>query len=238
MFTMRTSKPASGNKFFITKSKGGYSTCIQGSPTDSECNVLANCVGYACGRFNEIIGTMKYPTLNCNAEWFIERAKAAGLEVGTTPKVGAIMVWQKGSLDSGNDGAGHVAVVEKVYDNNHVYTSESGYGSSAFWNQHRYNNNGRWGIGSKYTFRGFIYNPEVKEEPVEEELKVGDKVKIIAYGNGSSNGNGIKSGGIGWTRYITAIYKNKSYPYQVGNKGKTDSKNTTGFYTKSALKKI
>lgn len=238
MFTMRTSKPGKGNKFFITKSKGGYSTCIQGSPTDSECNVLANCVGYACGRFNEIIGTMKYPTLNCNAEWFIERAKAAGLEVGTTPKVGAIMVWQKGSLDSGNDGAGHVAIVEKVYDNNHVYTSESGYGSSAFWNQHRYNNNGRWGIGSKYTFRGFIYNPEVKEEPIEEELKVGDKVKIIAYGNGSSNGNASKSGGIGWTRYITAIYKNKPYPYQVGNKGKTDSKNTTGFYTKSALKKI
>ena len=62
---MRTSKPGAGNKFYITKSKGGYSTCIQGSPTDSQCNVLANCVGYACGRFNEIIGSMKYPSLNC-----------------------------------------------------------------------------------------------------------------------------------------------------------------------------
>ena len=68
---IRTSKPTAGNKFFITKSKGGWSTCIQGSPTDSACNVLANCVGYACGRFNEIIGSMKYPSLNCNAENFI-----------------------------------------------------------------------------------------------------------------------------------------------------------------------
>ena len=43
---IRTTKPSAGNKFFNTKSNGGYSTCIQGSPTDKECNVLANCVGY------------------------------------------------------------------------------------------------------------------------------------------------------------------------------------------------
>lgn len=64
---MRTSKPSAGNKFYNTTSRGGYSQCIQGSPTDAGCNVLANCVGYACGRFNEIIGSMKYPYLNCNA---------------------------------------------------------------------------------------------------------------------------------------------------------------------------
>lgn len=245
MFTVRTSKPGKGNKSYITTSKGGWNSCIQGYPTDKECNVLANCVGYANGRFNEIITELtgfegnKFNTLNCNAEWFIERAKAAGLKVGNTPKPGAIMCWQRGTLDGGADGAGHVAVVEKVYDDNHVYTSESGYGASAFWNQHRYNKNGRWGIGSKYTFRGFIYNPEVKEEPpVVEELKVGDRVKIIAYGNGSSNGKAGRAYGIGWTRYITAIYKDRPFPYQVGNKGKTDSRNTTGFYTKSALKKI
>src|SRR5574344_664381 len=108
---------------------------------------------------------MKYKTLCCNAENFIERAKEAGLQVGMTPKPGAIMCWMKGSTLSGSDGAGHVAIVEKVYDNNHVYTSESGYGSSAFWNQHRYNNNGRWGCGSNYSFKGFIYNPAVKDEP-------------------------------------------------------------------------
>lgn len=161
MFTMRTSKPTSGNKFYITKSKGGYSTCIQGSPTDSACNVLANCVGYACGRFNEIIGSMKYPSLNCNAENFIERAKSIGLTISDVPTLGGIMVWKKGATLSGNDGAGHVAVVEKIIDKNTIYTSESGYGSSAFWNSTRSNSNGRWGLGSGYSFRGCIVNPAI-----------------------------------------------------------------------------
>lgn len=159
---MRTSKPSSGNKFYITKSKGGYSTCIQGNPTDSQCNVLANCVGYACGRFNEIIGSMKYPSLNCNAENFIERAKNTyGLEISPVPTLGGIMVWQKGSTLSGNDGAGHVAVVERIDNANQIYTSESGYGGSAFWNSLRNNSNGRWGLGSGYTFRGCIVNPAI-----------------------------------------------------------------------------
>ena len=189
MFQIRTSKPSAGNKFYITKSHGGYSSCINGYPTDKDCNVLANCVGYACGRFNEIIGSMKYPYLNCNAENFIERAiKKYGLEIGQKPKAGAMMVWQKGSTLSGNDGAGHVAIVEKVIDANTVYTSESGYGGSAFWNSTRKNTNGRWGIGSSYTFRGFIYNPSVKEEVTptpsssdyEYIVKSGDTLSGIA----------------------------------------------------------
>lgn len=157
---MRTSKP-SGNKFYITKSRGGYSTCIQGYPTDANANVLANCVGYACGRFNEIIGSMKYPALNCNAENFIERAKSLGLQVVSYPTLGGIMVWQKGNTLSGSDGAGHVAVVERLDSANQIYTSESGYGSSAFWNSIRTNSNGRWGLGSGYTFRGCIVNPAI-----------------------------------------------------------------------------
>ena len=158
---IRTSKPVN-NKCYITKSKGGYSACIQGYPTDASCNVLANCVGYACGRFNEIIGSMKYPSLNCNAENFIERAKNTyGLQVVSYPTLGGIMVWQKGATLSGNDGAGHVAVVERIDSANQIYTSESGYGSSAFWNSTRRNDNGRWGLGSGYTFRGCIVNPAI-----------------------------------------------------------------------------
>lgn len=191
---MRTKKPEAGNTFYNTKSNGGYSTCIKGNPTDKGCNVLANCVGYACGRFNEIIGSMKYPSLNCNAENFIERAKNTyGLEVGQTPKVGAIMCWQKGATLSSSDGAGHVCVVEKVIDANTVYTSESGYGGSAFWNATRKKGTGNWGI-SNYTFRGFIYNPAIKPEPTPTstptptptptiDFKVGDKVVPIKLVN-------------------------------------------------------
>lgn len=158
-FSMRLTKP-SNNKNFITTGAGGWSTCIKGNPTDSKANVLANCVGYASGRFNEIINIIRgtsgctYKTLNCNAKNFKERAESAGLKTGSTPKVGAIMCW-------GNSGAGHVAIVERVDSNNQVYTSESGWGSStAFWNQKRSNSNGRWGLSSYYYFRCFIYLPD------------------------------------------------------------------------------
>ena len=81
-FTMRTSKP-SNNKNFITTGSGGWNTCIKGYPMDPNANVLANCVGYASGRFNEIINIARdtsgctYTTLNCNAVGFKERAEAA-----------------------------------------------------------------------------------------------------------------------------------------------------------------
>lgn len=165
-FTMRTTKPGAGNKYYIRKAQGGYSNAIYGKPTDSECNVLSNCVGYAYGRFNEIggYGYCKY-LAPVNAENFMQYKGSC--EVGMVPKVGACMVWEgKGDL------AGHVAIVEKVYDNNHVYTSESGYGSkNPFWNSHRYNNNGRWGCNSNYKFLGFIYNPAVKEEVIEAPVR-------------------------------------------------------------------
>lgn len=196
-FFIRTTKP-SGNKNFITTGAGGWNTCIQGYPTDAGANVLANCVGYASGRFNEITNEARgttgctYKTLNCNAEWFIERAVQAGLKTGSTPKVGAIMCWQKGSVDGGQDGAGHVAIVEKVNSNGTVYTSESGYGSTAFWNQTRSNSNGRWGCGNGYKFRAFIYLPEDVQKVVDggstpepaptpgpsSKFEIGDKVII------------------------------------------------------------
>lgn len=163
-FEMRTTKPSAGNKYYIRKTSGGYSNAIKGSPVDSECDVLANCVGYAYGRFNEIggYGYCKY-LAPVNAEKFIQYKGSC--EVGQTPKPGACMVWRKGATLNGSDGAGHVAIVEKVVSETEVITSESGYGSSKpFWNSTRKKGNGNWGAGSGYTFLGFIYNPAVKEE--------------------------------------------------------------------------
>lgn len=171
-FFVRTTKP-NGNKNFIRRADGGWNTCIKGYPTDAGANVLANCVGYASGRFNEIINEARgttgctYTTLNCNAENFIERAQAAGLKTGSTPRVGAIGCAMKGSTLSGGDGAGHVWIVEKVNSATSTYTSESGYGGSAFWNQTRNNSNGRWGLGSGYTFRAYIYLPDDVQKVVD-----------------------------------------------------------------------
>lgn len=50
---IRITKP-SNNKYYIRQVNGGWNGAIQGKPTDSTANVLANCVGYANGRFNEI----------------------------------------------------------------------------------------------------------------------------------------------------------------------------------------
>lgn len=167
MFTMRTSLPEKGNKFYNTKNSGGYSYCIVGKPTCDGLNVLANCVGYACGRFNEIIGKMEYPYLNCNAEDFIVRGKNCGLKVSDKPTLGGIMVWEgKGSL------AGHVAIVEKIIDENTIYTSESGYESAYFWNSTRKRGNGNWGAGSNYKYIGCLINPSVNElKPLDEIAK-------------------------------------------------------------------
>lgn len=320
-FSIRNYKP-SNNKNFITTGSGGWNTCIKGYPMDPNANVLANCVGYASGRFNEIINNARgtsgctYKTLNCNAVGFKERAEAAGLRTGSTPRVGAIMCW-------GNGGAGHVGIVERVNSNSSVYTSESGYGSSAFWNSTRSNANGRWGLNGNYYFRCFIYLPDDVQKIVDGDstptpaptptpgpvgkfnigdkvvingplyvnsnagspsgsvsnkvtnitrrndgsahpynttgdlgwmdessitkyveptpaptpqptgLQVGDKVKIIGTGNGSSYGTSNTAYGIGWQRQILRIWNGRPFPYQVGNES-----GTTGFYAESALKKI
>ena len=55
-FKMRTSKPEAGNKYYITKANGGYSDAIKGSPTDEDCDVLSNCVGYATDDLTKLAG--------------------------------------------------------------------------------------------------------------------------------------------------------------------------------------
>lgn len=322
-FSVRTTKPTRGNNNYITTGSGGWNTCIKGNPLDSECNVYSNCVGHASGRFNEIINEARgttgctYRTLNCNAEGFVERAQAAGLKTGSVPRVGSIFCEQKGTLAAG-DGAGHVGIVEKVIDNNTIYTSESAYGSTAFWNAIRTNNNGRWGMGSAYTFRCFIYLPDDVQKIVDDAVKpkevtpaptssskfnigdkvtingslfassnaakasgsisnkitiitrkaentahpyntsgdlgwmnedsitayiepvvqkptlsIGDSVKIIGAGNGSSYGKSGAAYGIGWNRTVLKIWDGRPYPYQIGS-----NNSTTGFYQESALQKI
>lgn len=192
-FTPRLTRPEAGNKYYIRKADGGYSNAIKGNPTDKECNVLSNCVGYAYGRFNEIgdYGYCKY-LAPVNAENFIQYKGSC--EVGMTPKIGACMVWQKGNSLSGSDGAGHVAIVEKVISDTEVVTSESGWGSSVpfYTKTRKKGSDGRWGCGSAYKFLGFIYNPAVKNEspkqpepqvvkPVTKvDVKEGDHVKIAS----------------------------------------------------------
>ncbi len=195
-WAIRTSRPEAGNKNFITIESGGWSNCIKGKPTDRYCDVLSNCVGYADGRFNEIYNALtghtghKYLRLSCNAENFIERAKELGLEISSKPTLGGILVWQKGATLGGSDGAGHVAIVEQIIDDNTIYTSESNYGSTVFFNATRKNTNGRWGLGAAYKFRGCVINPAVKDikiapnvdrDPKKEQIQVKTSTLRVRY---------------------------------------------------------
>ena len=80
-----------------------------------------------------------------------------------------------------------------------------------------------------------VEKPTVEEPttPIVEELKVGDKVKIIGTGNGSSKGTSNTAYGIGWTRQVLKIWEGRSYPYQIGNRT-----GTTGYYKRDALEKL
>ena len=170
LFKIATSIPSASDpniKCFNNSRNDGVSTCITGQPVNETCNVLSNCVGWAAGRYNQIYNllmntpnTMKYP-FNCNAYEFMEMAASFGLSTGSTPQVGAIMVWDR--FNSNPKYNGHVAIVEKVISDEEVYTSESNWNGSAFANKTRKINDsgkGKWGY-SLGKFLGFIYNPAV-----------------------------------------------------------------------------
>ena len=218
---IRTTRPEAGNKYYIRKASGGYSTCIKGKPTDKWCDVLSNCVGYACGAANEelALGYEKYH-LNCNAENFIERAIASGLSVYKTPQVGDIICWEgAGSL------AGHVGIVIEVINNNCIKVAQSGWGSSnPFYITTNYNNNGRWGLSSNYPFRGFIRilptppapQPTPKPTPgPSDKFNIGDRVVVNGPLYTSSNAASPAGSVSNKTTNITRKNPGSAHPYNT-----------------------
>ena len=218
---IRTTRPEAGNKYYIRKASGGYSTCIKGKPTDKWCDVLSNCVGYACGAANEELGLgyEKYH-LNCNAENFIERAIASGLSVYKTPQVGDIICWEgAGSL------AGHVGIVIDVVNSNCIKVAQSGWGSSnPFYITTNYNNNGRWGLSSNYPFRGFIRilptppapQPTPKPTPgPSDKFNIGDRVVINGPLYASSNAASPAGSVSNKTTNITRKNPGSAHPYNT-----------------------
>lgn len=159
-FKKRLSAPGTTNKYWIHTSKGGVNSCILIAGK----SVLPNCVGYAWGRFYEILG--KAPKLSRgNAEdWYGHTAD--GYKRGSTPKLGAVICWRKGKTGVNSDGAGHVAIVEHINPDGSIIISESGYNSFRFRTRTLKK---PYSIGSAYTFQGFIYNPAVKSNVISED---------------------------------------------------------------------
>lgn len=157
-FRPRTTQPDSGNKFYNTTDVGGYSTCIRGNWAGETgypgLNTLPNCVGYATGRFNEIIGRWKY-NLNGNAGNAASSAQGMGLSVGSTPALGAMLCWKYT-----NGGYGHVAIVESINSSGGITISEGGWSNQKIFGLVNYSN-GEWRNVPGRIFQGFIYNPGV-----------------------------------------------------------------------------
>ena len=181
MFKPRFTRPEAGNKYYIRKASGGYSTAIKGSPTDKDCDVLHNCVGYAAGRFHEIANRPQFDLVDAvNAENMFNNAKAHGLKTGSDPQLGALIIWQKGATLSGSDGAGHVAVVEQINSDGSIITSESGYGAkNAFWTTHREKGGGNWGEAASYKILGFVYQPTTQTPRAIRKGDTGADVELM-----------------------------------------------------------
>ena len=164
MFKPQLTCPEKTDGYFVAKSEGGLNDSLP-RPKGSKLQ-FANCVFYARGIFAKRYGVW---IPSANAEDLTIKATLCGLVVSHTPQEGALAVWAKGKQENGADGAGHVASVEIVNDNDSIVTSESGWNAKKpFWTQTRrrgYNNN--WGQDESYWFVGFIL------PPMKEVLRLG-----------------------------------------------------------------
>lgn len=165
-YTPRTTRPNDGDPYWTKTTYGGYNEQILGNSVNRPWSgsVLPNCTGYVHGRFMEL-GNQPYdydPSILPwgNASTYYGNSS---LEKGQDPRLGACMVW--------GVGAGHVAIVEEIIDNDTVLTSESDWGSSSaggtvFVTRTRHRG-WNWGYYSGYSraFLGFLYHPNIT--PVE-----------------------------------------------------------------------
>ena len=160
VYKPRLTAPSATDKNYIKTTHGGYNYCIK-IKQDGSC--LPNCVGYAWGRWRELLG--EYHKLSRgNAEnWW---ANKDGYERGQIPKVGAVMCWRKGKAGNASDGAGHVAVVERINADGSITYSQSNYGGTRWELKTK---KAPYSLGSSYTFQGFIYLPKEFEEEVKPQ---------------------------------------------------------------------
>ena len=180
-FTPRLTEPAEDNKNYIHYTHGGYNTAIVIDKDTG--SVLPNCVGYAQGRLLELIGKNKvdWKLPACNAEDWFGAAKANGMKVGQTAKLGAVIVWCAGSTHNSLDGTGHIAVVEEVKANGDIVVSQSAYGGEKFYTTLLTKESG-YKYADDRIFEGFIYCPvefeQAAETPTPDVIEAGKKITL------------------------------------------------------------
>lgn len=114
--------------------------------------LTGNCVGYAHGRFLEIMGATSCKLGHGNAKtWY---SYGDGYPRGQTPRLGAVCCWSHSKW-------GHVAIVEQIKSDGTIVTSNSAWPNDTskpgtyFYTKEL---KPPYSFGN-YTFQGFIYNP-------------------------------------------------------------------------------
>ena len=151
-FTPRTSAPAYSNSYYYS-----------GNPFYQAGYGMPNCTCYAFGRFWEICG--KYPSLSTSnaRDWYGKTSD--GYSRGKTPKLGAVICWH----DNYRGAGGHVAIVEKIYSDGSIETSNSAWSGTNFYMQTLSPPDYTWN-SYYYQFQGFIYNPGVSGGSTSEAV--------------------------------------------------------------------
>lgn len=135
---------------------------------------MPNCTCYAWGRWYELLGEKPRLCISNAENWYNYND---GYKRGNTPKLGSVIVWAKGQVNNANDGAGHVAIVEEIYPDGSILTSNSAWGGANFYTK-------KYAKGYKlngYTFLGFIHLPiefdiEKTQSNSDKKYKIGDHV--------------------------------------------------------------
>lgn len=194
-FTPRTTAPSKNDENYYSNRneyyKNGYG--------------MPNCTAYVYGRILELLEYIPNGLYYGNAENWYDGTK--NLEKGQTPKLGAIACYRSGKTHNSSDGAGHVAIVEKIEDDTFECSNSARKGTNFYMTKGYDTKNNK-------TFQGFIYLPvEFEEtEDVSNEFKVGDKVVLSGSATVyQGNDKGVK---------IPDSVKNKTYTIQeIDSKG-------------------
>lgn len=134
-------------------------------------NGLPNCTCYAYGRYAEIRNAwdeFMLPRGNAGTWW--EQATDPTNQFyigdgnfGQTPQLGAVICWH----DPTGTYAGHVGVVEQIFTDGRINTSNSAYGGEYFYTAYRRASDNYYipYHNGAYTFQGFLYNTAVTPTP-------------------------------------------------------------------------
>lgn len=118
---------------------------------------MPNCVAYAYGRLYELNG--EAPKLNRGdaGQWWFMNKRNNYYDYGNEAKLGAVACWSN-----------HVAIVEKINDDESVTISESHWGGNYFNTKTYYNINSHYG----QQFYGYIYVYNNDDADAEETAEL------------------------------------------------------------------